>query len=56
MTDKTDKSGMPPKFRAALDQLSKEPSTLSPELEAYLERKEGWMDQLGDRKVDEQKK
>ena len=33
-----------PKFQAALDELSKQPSTLSPELEAYLERNEGWID------------
>jgi hypothetical protein len=33
-----------PKFQAALDQLSKQSSTLSPELEAYLERTEGWID------------
>ncbi len=37
-----------PKFQAALDELSRQPSTLSPELEAYLERTEGWMDRLGE--------
>ena len=39
-----------PKFQAALDELSKQPSTLSPELEAYLEWTEGWMDRLGQAK------
>ena len=39
-------AGIPPKLQSALDQLSKQPSTLSPELEAYLERTEGWMDRL----------
>ena len=33
-----------PKFQAALDELAKQPSTLSPELEAWLEHHEGWMD------------
>ena len=37
-------SRIPPKLQAALDQLSKTPSTLSPELEAWLEHHEGWMD------------
>ena len=37
-------SRIPPKLQAALDQLSKQPSTLSPELEAYLEHHEGWID------------
>lgn len=37
-------SRIPPKLQAALDQLSKQPSTLSPEHEAYLERHEGWID------------
>ena len=44
---KTNKAGVPLKLQAALDQLGKQPSTLSPELEAYLERTEGWMDHLG---------
>ena len=44
----TSKSRIPPKLQQALDQLSKQPSTLSPELEAYLERTEGWMDRLGE--------
>jgi hypothetical protein len=41
------RSRLPPKLEQALDELSKQPSTLSPELEAYLERTEGWMDHLG---------
>ena len=41
------RSRIPPKLQAALDELSREPSTLSPELEAYLEWTEGWMDRLG---------
>ena len=44
---KTNKAGVPLKLQAALDQLSEQPSTPSPELEAYLERTEGWMDRLG---------
>ena len=44
-------SRISPKFQAALDELSKQPSTLSPELEAYLERTEGWMDRLGAERV-----
>ncbi len=40
-------AGLPPKLQSALDEISKQPSTLSPELEAYLERTEGWMDHLG---------
>jgi hypothetical protein len=40
-------SRISPKFQAALDELSRQPSTLSPELEAWLERTEGWMDRLG---------
>jgi hypothetical protein len=39
-------AGVPLKLQTALDQLSTQPSTLSPELEAYLERTEGWMDRL----------
>ena len=41
------KSRVPPKLQRVLDQLSKTPSTLSPELEAYLQRTEGWIDRLG---------
>ena len=40
-------SRIPPKLQAALDELSRQPSTLSPELEAWLEHHEGWMDRLG---------
>lgn len=48
MADKTNKPPLPPKLQAALEEISKQPSTLSPELEAYLERTEGWMDRLGE--------
>ena len=41
-------SRIPPKLQAALDELSRQPSTLSPELEAWLEHHEGWMDRLGE--------
>jgi hypothetical protein len=39
-------SRIPPKLQAALDELARQPSTLSPELEAWLEHHEGWMDRL----------
>ena len=41
-------SRIPPKLQAALDELARQPSTLSPELEAWLEHHEGWMDRLGE--------